>query len=141
MVADRMAGYCLDTNVISDILRGNELVIQRMNEALDNGCALFISSVVYYEIVRGLKASGAFKRLEEFYETYNDFTPLFLDRDGMEVIEKAADIYAELHRGQQIEDNDVYIAAIAMVNDCTLVTANKKHFERIDGLRIANWRE
>ena len=56
-------------------------------------------------------------------------------------IEKATDIYAELHKGQQIEDNDIYIAAIAIVNGCVLVTDNEKHFSRIPGLQYVNWRE
>ena len=38
------------------------------------------------------------------------------------------------------EDNDIYIAAIAMANDYTLVTANEKHFSRIEGLTYENWR-
>ena len=50
-------------------------------------------------------------------------------------MEKAADIYESLYRGQQIDDNDIYIAAIAIVNGCVLVTDNEKHFSRIPGLQ------
>ena len=71
---------------------------------------------------------------------YESFPHLFLDRADVATLEKVADIYAQLHKGQQIEDNDVYIAAIAIVNDCTLVTDNTRHFSRIAGLKIVNWR-
>ena len=56
------------------------------------------------------------------------------------ISQSAAEIYVALHRGQQIEDNDIYIAAAALVNSCTLVTANDKYFLRIDGLNVENWR-
>ena len=59
----------------------------------------------------------------------------------MQSIEKAIEIYVNLPRGITIEDNDIYIAAIAIVNNCTLVTANDKHFGRIKNLSCVNWRE
>ena len=34
---------------------------------------------------------------------------------------------------------DGQIAAIAVVHDATIVTANAKHFEVFDGLRVENW--
>lgn len=58
----------------------------------------------------------------------------------MRATEKAIDTYEQLHTGQVIEDNDIYIAAISMVNACTLVTANVRHFGRVEGLNFVNWR-
>ena len=55
-------------------------------------------------------------------------------------VDKAIEIYLQLHKGRTIEDNDIYIAATAMVNDCVLVTANTGHFERVEGLQFVNWR-
>ncbi len=55
---------------------------------------------------------------------------------------KAIEIYRYLKsNGLMIDENDIYIAAIAIVNDCTLVTANTRHFERVEGLKFVNWRE
>ena len=34
---------------------------------------------------------------------------------------------------------DLKIAAIALVNDATLLTANKRDFEQVEGLRFENW--
>jgi tRNA(fMet)-specific endonuclease VapC len=34
---------------------------------------------------------------------------------------------------------DGQIAAIAIVHDATMVTANEKHFEGFEGLRVENW--
>ena len=136
-----MVDYCLDSNVVSDILRGDPEVTRHMNEALDNDDNLFISSIVYYEIVRGLKAAGKTRKLEEFKVFYANAKHLYLDKDDLTTIKKASDIYVQLHNGQLIEDNDIYIAAISIVNGCTLVTANTRHFGRVEGLNFVNWRD
>ena len=136
-----MANYCLDSNVVSDILRRQPEIMRHLNEALDNDDNLFIPSIVYYEVVRGLKAAGKTRMLEEFDEFYSNAKHLFLDENNLVAIDKAVEIYIQLHKGQMIEDNDIYIAAISMVNDCTLVTSNVKHFSRVEGLKFVNWRD
>lgn len=135
-----MANYCLDSNVVSDILRGEPEVMRHFNEAKKNKDKIFIPSIVYYEIIRGLKSAGKKRKLLVFQIFYDGAEHLYLDRNDMETIDKAADIYVQLHKGQMIEDNDIYIAAISMVNGCTLVTANTKHFGRVEGLNFVNWR-
>lgn len=132
--------FCLDTNVISDFMHGNTVVAKNLNAAYTNGNPIFIPTIVYYEVVRGLKAAGQTRRLKEFIALYKNFEHLFIDRDNYEVIEAAAEIYVRLHKGRQIEDADIFIAAIALINDCTLVTANVRHFERVEGLKVTNWR-
>ena len=133
-----MANYCLDSNVIIDYLRDNENIIRHMSEARANGNLLSICPIVYYEIVRGFKIANASKQLEKFMSLYQTLSPLSFD---MRATEKTIDIYVQLHKGQMIEDNDIYIAAISMVNDCTLVTANTRHFGRVEGLDFVNWRD
>ena len=135
-----MANYCLDSNVVSDILRGEPEVMRHFNEAKKNKDKIFIPSIVYYEIIRGLKSAGKNRKLLAFQIFYDGAEHLYLDRNDMETIDKAADIYVQLHKGQMIEDNDIYIVAISMVNGCTLVTANTKHFSRVEGLNFVNWR-
>lgn len=137
----KITKYCLDTNVISDFMRKDVNVDKNMRTAMeDDNSIILIPTIVFYEVVRGLKAAGKIRRLKEFLTLYKNFQHLFLDRDNYEVINKATEIYTQLHKGQQIEDDDIFIAAIALVNDCTLVTANVRHFERVDGLKIINWR-
>ncbi len=132
-----MANYCLDSNVIIDYLRGNENIIRHMDEARKAGNLLSICPIVYYEIVRGFKIANASKQMEKFMSLYQTLSNLPFD---MKVVEKAVEIYAQTHK-QMIEDNDIYIAAISMVNDCTLVTSNIRHFSRVEGLKFVNWRD
>ena len=134
--------YLLDSNAVIDILRERPTVIRHADEARNAGGFLAIYSVVYYEVIRGLRISKAARQMEKFQQLYESMTrSLFMGKDGLLVMEKAADIYESLYRGQQIDDNDIYIAAIAIVNDCVLVTDNEKHFSRIPGLQYVNWRE
>lgn len=132
-----MANYCLDTNVVSDLLRGDPEIIRHLKTVRDNDDILFVSSIVYYEVVRGLKAAGKTHMLKDFQNFYDTVEHLPLNMDA---IEKAVDIYIQLRMGKNIEDNDIYIAAISMVNDCTLVTSNVRHFSRVEGLNFVNWR-
>lgn len=46
--------YLLDTNVVSDFLRKDEFVVQNIEKTLANDGEIYICSIVYYEIVRGL---------------------------------------------------------------------------------------
>ena len=94
--------YCLDTNIVSEILRKNENVRKYMENALKNDYPVYICSIVYYEIVRGLKTAGKTRRLKEFLTLHETLPHLFLDRESYEVIEKATEIYVQLHRGNQI---------------------------------------
>ena len=62
--------------------------------------------------------------------------------DSRESAEIFGKIKANLKsRGIMIEDFDILIGSIAMANDCTLVTNNVSHFNRIDDLKIENWLE
>ncbi len=130
--------YCLDSNAVSDILRQSYSVEQNMEDALQKRHKVAICPIVYYEIVRGLRIVNSKRKMNEFFKLYKEtFVKLEFN---YQAAKKAAEIYDQLHRGQQIEDNDIYIAAVAIVNDCTLITANDKHFSRIAGLKVENWR-
>lgn len=60
--------------------------------------------------------------------------------------DKAAGIAAEIYRylckrGQKIENDDIFIAAITLANDAILITDNVKHFERVPNLKVVNWKD
>ncbi len=132
--------YCLDTNAVSDFLAKKYNVETNMRNALkDKKNSLAICPIVHYEILRGLKLVPSKNKYAEFMKMYNNEMVKKLPFDYA-AAEVAAKIYDGLHKGNQIEDNDIYIAAVAIVNNCTLVTANEKHFGRIADLKVENWR-
>ena len=129
--------YLLDTNVVIDILHNVESVAKNYQIQSIKGNEIVICPMVYYEVVRGFKIANATKKFSTFLRLYKNWRILPFD---MKAVEKSVEIYAQLHRGQTVEDNDIFIAATAMVNDCVLVTANTRHFERVEGLNFVNWR-
>ncbi|MFH1649915.1 MAG: type II toxin-antitoxin system VapC family toxin [Candidatus Woesearchaeota archaeon] len=55
------------------------------------------------------------------------------------VARTASILHKELERkGRMIEFADIFIAACAMTNGCSLATLNKKHFENIPGLKLVD---
>ena len=132
-----MADYLLDSSAVIDLLRKNVTVRQNMSKALEMKKVLSICPHVYYEVVRGFRGNVEANKFKAFLKLYQSWEILPFD---FTTVDKAIDIYVQLHKGQTIEDNDIYIAATAMVNDCVLVTANTGHFERVEGLQFVNWR-
>lgn len=130
--------YSLDTNVVIELLHENKTVVSFIENIVQPQDRIAICSIVYYEVMRGFQISKAVRRMRQFQGLYDCMLQLPLDEQA---VKQAIHIYDQLHKGNMIEDNDIYIAAIAMVNGCTLVTANTKHFERIDGLKTINWRD
>jgi len=61
-----------------------------------------------------------------------------LDSD-VETTRNYGRIKAQLRKkGKPIPNNDVWIAAIALQYDLTVVTRDK-HFDQVDGLKIEKW--
>ena len=54
---------------------------------------------------------------------------------------KAAELEAELEsKGEVIGLKVVLISSIVISNDCVIVTGNVKHFSRIQGVKVENWK-
>ena len=136
-----MMTYALDTNVIIDYLRKNKIIAYNMLKADDDGHILAIPSIVYYEVMRGFKETAMTKRFNAFQILLGKLKLLYLEENNMKALNIAAKIYESIRKtGNLIEDNDIFIAAAAMANDATLVTDNIKHFERVEGLAVVNWK-
>jgi predicted nucleic acid-binding protein len=57
---------------------------------------------------------------------------------GSEEAQLAAGIRLQLEaQGQTIGMADYMIAAVCLANDAVLLTRNRKHFERIEGLKLS----
>lgn len=61
---------------------------------------------------------------------------------GVEEVLIAGDTLAHLQKiGYPIGIEDVLIASTALNHQCTMVTANTRHFSKINGLIVENWLE
>ena len=129
--------YALDSNIISYMLKDNDAVYRNLDRAIDNGGRCIIPPVVYYEVKRGLLAVKATAKALDFEQLCRDFGVGRMNDRAWDI---AAQLYATNKQvGRPIEDADLFIAAFCIVNGCTLVTNNTKHFENIDGLQYVDW--
>lgn len=91
----------------------------------------FLSAVTLYELYMGATTPEKEKDIAAITESFT--TLPFTDR----IAQKAATIYHTLRtRNQMIEFRDIFIAATCLVYDLPIATLNKKHFKRIDDLKI-----
>ena len=132
-----MKGYTLDTNHIREFLKLNPQYLQKQREAIDQDLLVLANAISYYETRRGLLYANMTRKLG-FFDTIVRQTGIVpLDKTALDI---ASNLYADLRgKGQLIEDADLLMAAIALAHDLTLLTANVRHFQRIESLRIENW--
>lgn len=128
----------LDTDVLSLYLKaGDNAVVQHGRQYLREHGSLSFSIITYYEIVSGLRHRDARKQLEGFFAfaACNRIIPM--TRRSADL---AAEHYARLRlQGTPLDDIDLLIAGIALAHGLVLVTRNRNHFDRIEGLTIEDW--
>jgi len=131
--------YLLDTNIVSDAMKPSPsaMLLAWLRERDDS--ELFISSITIAEIFRGILEKPAGRKrfsLEEWFAGPRGPQALF-ERRILAFDERAALAWARLMadgraRGKPRSEVDTFIAAIAEVNECVVVTDNTKHFEGIE---------
>ncbi|KAA8486841.1 tRNA(fMet)-specific endonuclease VapC [Arcticibacter tournemirensis] len=119
-----------DTGIFIEHLRAKDKLSTTLYKISEN-TSIFISAVTVYELYMG--ATTKEKEQDVSVITENFIVLPFTDA----VAQKAAEIYHKLRlSNQMIEFRDIFIAATCIVNELPLVTLNKKHFKRIEGLKI-----
>jgi tRNA(fMet)-specific endonuclease VapC len=130
-----MKQYVLDTNIVSYCLKGLFDLERKIESVLDNGDAIILSPITLYEILRGLYAVKANRRLALFSALCRQFEEKNIVIDDW--IE-AAKLYAE-NMGRPMSESDLLQAAFCIRNGYTLVTHNAKHFEHLQRLVFEDW--
>lgn len=125
--------YLLDTDIAISWLRGVERARQRVRAAVRDG--LGISYVSLAELYDGVHEST---RREEGERQVEE---LLVGLDFVTLDRETASIFgrerARLRRaGNIIPDLDILIASSALRHNVTLLTNNRRDFERIEGLAI-----
>ena len=123
----------MDTDWAIDYMHGNQQVVQRFDDLSQEGTGLSIISLaeLYEGVVRARDRGDAEQGLQSFLD---DVEVLQLD-DG--VCRKFADERARLRvAGNLIQDLDLLIGSTAMCYGLTLLTNNRRHFQRMQGLEI-----
>lgn len=133
--------YLLDTNILSEFIKRkpNANLLARL--VSEPAHTLSTSCICIME----LRFGSALR--EDFEIFWQIITKEILYRVnilpiGEKEVLAAGDILAGLRKtGQNIGLEGVLIAASAITNQYTMVTANTRHFSRIAGLQLENWLE
>jgi len=132
---------CLDTSFLIDVIHGKPLP-KGFEDILDGEESVSIAAPTIVEIIKGLylKRNLSYVTKEEknkINETISSSIILSLDKESSIL---AGEIEAELiNKGEFIDIEDIMIGAIAIRNKETLITRNKKHFEKIPNLKIESY--
>ncbi len=129
--------YLLDTNTCVEYLRNrNQLVVQRLRATPPDQVRL--CSVVLGELHYGAHRSARPADNLALIATFvAPFSCLSFDAAAAEEFGRVRTSLAAA--GFPIGPYDLQIAAIALVNRCTLVTHNTTEFGRVPGLQLEDW--
>jgi tRNA(fMet)-specific endonuclease VapC len=123
----------LDTNIVIALFAQDSAIVEHLDKAEE----VFIPSIVLGELYFGARKSRRVKenlaRIDEFA-----FSNVVLGCDT-----ETARYYGEIknalrEKGRPIPENDVWIAAIALQYDLTLISRDA-HFGEIDHLKVESW--
>ena len=128
--------YCLDTDVLIDLMRGTSSVVEHLAELPDDA-RLCITHIAAYELLRGVCTVGQPDQLQRVLHFIAQFECV-----GQSIAADllAAKWWAKLRaHGTHLPDADLIIAAVAATAHATLVTRNRKHFARLPDLLVDYW--
>ena len=130
--------YFIDTNICISCMRGSLKTEELGDKFILHEDNIRIPIIVVAELLHGAYHS---KRVEENLMQTLDFLADFeILSFGAEEADAYGRIRASLERkGKVISDNDMLIAATALVRNAILVTNNTREFSRIDGLKLDDW--
>jgi len=133
--------FLLDTNIVSELVKRipDARVLARLNR--EPPATLYLSAVSVFELrfgaARAARPAALWARIER--DIVGRFQTLpFTVQDAM----AAADMMAPLvGGGQNLSVQDIWLAGVATNRGLTLVTRNRRDFDRVPGLRVENWFE
>lgn len=125
-----MNGNLIDTNVIIKMLNGDSEA-GRIFDSLDH---IYISVITAGELFYGAnKSSQANENLKLFQDFISEYPIIGIDDKTSRVF---GEIKAELVKtGQNLPENDLWIAASALQHDLTVVSFDS-HFKNIKDLKV-----
>ena len=119
-----------DTDVLIDYLAGTQPIRDEIRAYIQSD-RLLTSAITCFELLSGAREG---KRGDAVRRLVAAIPIVSLDR---EAATRGATVRQGLMRnGLTIGMADSLIAGIALVNNLSLLTRNRKHFERIEGLRL-----
>ncbi len=125
--------YLIDTDWVIDHLNQIERVVNRLKELRPQGLALSIVSLA--ELYEGVHYSRNPEQSQQAFDAFlEDVSVLGIDEEICKIFGRER---GRLRReGKLIGDFDLLIAATGLHYGLTVLTNNRQHFERVEGLEI-----
>lgn len=128
----------LDTDILIPYLRKDAKIKNKVSDLIRRNIILSTTSINVAELYLGAYLS------KKKNENLNSVEELISRLDIITFNTDHGRIYGELKaklqkRGTIINELDIFIAAIVLERDTTLITRNIRHFEKISGLKIEKW--
>ena len=122
-----------DTSILIDKLRGGKKWDEFL-AGVGNDVELYLPSIVVFELYSGQSSKNK--------EVEKHLSRVVGHFEVVELTRKISKIAGEIYRDQakDLEVPDYIVAATALEMDAEVVTLNKKHFNKIEGLRIFEWK-
>lgn len=135
-----MIEYVLDTNACIAIINGSSVSVRsRLKRALAEGSVVCVSSLVVHELWYGVAKSARRDHNTERVQAFLSGPVHQVDFDEADA-RAAGEVRAQLEaEGRVIGAYDTLIAGQAARRGFTLVTANTREFDRVDGLMVEDW--
>jgi tRNA(fMet)-specific endonuclease VapC len=128
--------FLLDANAVIALLKGVPHFLQQIQRHRPNdfGLPAIVAHELYFGACRSQNSTESLARVEAL-----PFEVVSFDREDARV---AGEVRATLaQRGTPIGPYDVLIAGQALARQLTVVTHNRKEFQRVPGLRTVDWEQ
>jgi tRNA(fMet)-specific endonuclease VapC len=126
--------YLLDTNAVIHAIRGRPSSVRTRLNA-EGPARVAVSAITVAELAYGAVKSDRPGRHELFEAFLEPYEVLAFDSE-------AGHLHGALRhqlRHQPIGERDLFIAAIGLARGMTVVTANRREFDRVPGLGVEDW--
>jgi tRNA(fMet)-specific endonuclease VapC len=135
--------YLLDTDAFSLWRAGNEGIAVRLRPALVDG-TVAVSVIAVEEQLGGwlslLRRANSTEREARVYAEISRSMALFALVPVLPMTESALLRFEELRRGRlNVGAMDLRVAALALDRNLTVVTRNRRDYERVPGVSLEDW--
>jgi predicted nucleic acid-binding protein len=127
----------LDTNVLIDLIKNQKPAVQCLEKLREEGTSFSVTTISVFELFRGLRKTQNDEKIGQLQSLVNSFVVYSF---SIQSAQEGGLMLANLEKkGVPIDTEDCMIAGVAKTRNEPILTRNKKHFERISGIKVQSY--